>query len=144
VSDHDDKVSGYQLGVQIGHILRKASQRHSIIFSDKMLTELTPTRFAAMVILFQEHSLSQNELGRYTAMDAATIKGVVDRLKARKLVSVDPDPDDGRRNLIQLTDQGADMVVRAIPLGVEISTKTLAPLNGAEQRKLTELLNKII
>jgi len=42
-----------------------------------MRSDLTPTRFAAMAKLLEHGSLSQNELGRMTAMDIATIKGVV-------------------------------------------------------------------
>ncbi len=138
------KIDQYVLADQIGHILRKASQRHSSIFTGSMLSGLTPTRFAAMVILYQKNTLSQNELGRATAMDIATIKGVVDRLKVRGLVSIESDPDDARRNLIALTDQGRDLITSAIPLGVEISDQTLAPLTAPEQARLIELLNKII
>lgn len=129
---------------QIGHILRRASQRHSNIFSSGMLSDLTPTRFAALVILHQKKCLSQNELGRHTAMDVATIKGVVDRLKVRGLVTIDPDPDDARRNLIRLTPQGSKLVIQAIPLGFDISEQTLAPLSPLEQAQLATLLNKII
>ncbi len=132
------------LADQIGHILRKASQRHGTIFSSAMLPGLTPTRFAAMVILYQKTSLSQNELGRATAMDVATIKGVVDRLKARGLVSIEQDPDDARRNLIALTRQGQELIKKAIPIGVEISGQTLSPLSEPERDRLTALLNKII
>jgi len=141
--DNNNDIAGYKLSLQIGHILRRASQRHSTIFSEKMLSDLTPTRFAAMVVLFQQTTLSQNELGRHTAMDAATIKGVVDRLKSRGLVSINSDPSDARRNLIKLTKQGTDLMAQAIPLGDEITAKTLEPLTASEQKRLLELLNKI-
>lgn len=139
--DHTDN---YVLAEQIGHILRKTSQRHSAIFADAMVKGLTPTRFAAMVVLFQKKTLSQNELGRHTAMDAATIKGVVDRLKARDLVTICPDPGDARRNLIRLTVEGYELISRAIPIGKEISTETLSPLSVTEQKRLKELLIKLI
>ncbi len=138
-----EELSKYKLSSQIGHILRKASQRHAAIFSSSMVEDLTPTRFAAMVILFQKQTLSQNELGRNTAMDAATIKGVVDRLKVRELVSVNPDPNDARRNLIKLTPQGTSLISRAIPVGCDISEETLAPLSPKERKKLKKLLKKI-
>jgi len=141
--DNNDDIAGYKLVEQIGHILRRASQRHSTIFAEEMLSNLTPTRFAAMVVLFQQETLSQNELGRHTAMDAATIKGVVDRLKSRGLVSIKSDPGDARRNLVELTQSGTELIAQAIPLGVEITAKNLDPLTAKEQKRLLELLNKI-
>ena len=52
---------------------------------------------------------SQNQLGQLTAMDVATIKGVIDRLTARGLTETGPDPEDGRRLLVSLTRAGAQL-----------------------------------
>ena len=54
--------------------------------------EVTPTRWAVLAKLYQTGPSSQNRLGRLTAMDAATIKGVVDRLIERRLIETRPDP----------------------------------------------------
>ena len=143
MTDIDNKFADYRLSAQIGHILRRASQRHSTIFAKNMLPDITPTRFAAMVVLYQQQTLSQNELGRHTAMDAATIKGVVDRLKNRELVSINCDPGDARRNLIELTVKGRELITKAIPLAMNITAENLAPLTASEQKKLLELLGKI-
>ena len=140
----NNDVADYVLADQIGHILRKASQRHSTIFSTAIPSGLTPTRFAALVVLYQKETLSQNELGRATSMDVATIKGVVDRLNVRGLVTVKADPNDARRKLIRLTEQGKKTIAAAISVGIEISETTLAQLTPTEQSTLTELLNKII
>lgn len=133
----------YRLADQIGHILRRASQRHSQIFSGLMTDALTPTRFAALAMLQERGGLSQNELGRLTAMDIATIKGVVDRLRAKGLVSVEQDPKDGRRSLIDLTAAGRNVLAEAIPIGGAISEATLSSLTAAESVSLIRLLRKI-
>lgn len=133
----------YRLADQIGHILRRASQRHSQIFSGLMTDGLTPTRFAALAMLQERGGLSQNELGRLTAMDIATIKGVVDRLRAKGLVSVEQDPKDGRRSLIDLTAAGRNVLAEAIPIGGAISEATLSSLTAAESVSLIRLLRKI-
>jgi Transcriptional regulators len=72
----------YQLSTQVGFNLRRANQRHVAIFA-RHVDGLTPTQFAALARLFEQGPLSQNRLGRETAMDSATIKGVVGRLKAK-------------------------------------------------------------
>ncbi len=134
----------YILENQIGHILRKVSQRHSGIFSSQMPTDLTPTRFAAMAKLYECGPLSQNELGRLTAMDVATIKGVVDRLRVRKLVDSKKDPTDARRQLIKLTAKGESLIETAIPSAMKVTKQTVDPLSQVESKQLIKLLNKML
>ena len=76
---------GYILEEQIGFILRQVWQRHATIFSREIGINLTPTQWAALAKLNETGPCSQNLLGRLTAMDVATIKGVIDRLSARGL-----------------------------------------------------------
>jgi len=109
-----------------------------------MRSDLTPTRFAAMAKLLEHGSLSQNELGRMTAMDIATIKGVVDRLRERKLVKSRKDPTDARRQLISLTQKGTEMMQDAIPDASEVTAQTVEPLTKSEATQLVKLLRKIV
>ncbi len=134
----------YVLENQIGHILRKVSQRHSSIFSNHMPSDITPTRFAAMAKLLERGPLSQNELGRLTAMDVATIKGVVDRLRQRKLVTSKKDPQDARRQLVSLTPKGEETIHAVIPDAVEITKETLEPLTRDESKQLLALLSRLL
>ncbi len=136
-------IKPYILEDQIGHVLRKVSQRHTSIFSTVMPTELTPTRFAAMAKLWELGPLSQNELGRLTAMDIATIKGVVDRLRVRNLVESERDPNDARRQLIKLTSKGEEVIKKAIPDALEVTRLTVDALTQAETKQLLKLLLKL-
>jgi DNA-binding MarR family transcriptional regulator len=134
---------GYRLEDQVGFHLRRAGQRHAAIFAAHMGDELTPTQWAALVKLAEHQSLSQNLLGRETAMDAATIKGVVDRLARRGLVATAADPGDGRRMLITITPDGLGAVARGIKAAHMITAETLEPLNSVEQGHLLDLLRRI-
>ena len=49
-------------------------------------------------------------VGRLTAMDVATIKGVIDRLTVRGLTETSSDPEDGRRLRVSLTRAGQQLV----------------------------------
>ena len=81
---------GYVLDEQIGFILRQVWQRHAMIFARDIGINLTPTQWAALAKLQETGPCSQNQLGRLTAMDVATIKGVIDRLTARGLTETSP------------------------------------------------------
>ena len=95
------------------------------IFAAKMIEDLTPTQWAALAKLREVGDCSQNHLGRLTAMDAATIKGVIDRLTARGFTMIRPDPHDGRRILVALTPPGSDLYDRAAPIAALITEETL-------------------
>lgn len=138
-----DAQARYCLDEQVGFLLRRASQRHTTIFAERMVEELTPTQWAALAKLHERGALSQNLLGRHTAMDAATIKGVVDRLTARGFTTGKSDPTDARRLRIALTNEGRAVVKRAIAAALAISDETLSPLSATERKSLLRLLDKI-
>lgn len=138
-----DRPAPYVLEEQVGFLLRQANQRHTTIFAKRIIEELTPTQWAALAKLSERGPLSQNLLGRKTAMDAATIKGVVDRLAARGLTAAEPDPRDARRRRIALTAEGRALAKRAIAVALAITEETLAPLSASERKTLVRLLAKI-
>ena len=138
----DTAEGDYHLQEQIGFILRKAHQRHLSIFAAH-IGDLTPPQFAALAKLHDVGETSQNQLGMLIAMDAATVKGVIDRLKARGLVELTKHEVDKRRLMVSLTAQGREAIERLIPQAVGISRDTLAPLNPKEAAVLLKLLAKI-
>ena len=134
---------GYILDEQIGFILRQVWQRHAMIFARDIGINLTPTQWAALAKLQETGPCSQNQLGRLTAMDVATIKGVIDRLTARGLTETASDPEDGRRLLVSLTKAGQQLAEKAAPNALAISRETLAPLDAREREVLMGLLGKL-
>ena len=139
----DDREEPYVLEEQVGFALRKAQQRHTTIFAAKMIDDLTPTQWAALAKLREVGDCSQNHLGRLTAMDAATIKGVIDRLTGRVFTTIRSDPRDGRRVLVALTPAGSDLYDRAAPIAALITEKTLEPLGEHERLMLVALLRRL-
>jgi DNA-binding MarR family transcriptional regulator len=135
--------AGYTLENQVGFVLRQVHQRHTLLFANRMGHDLTPTQWAALAKLFETGPCSQNLLGRLTAMDAATIKGVVGRLVRRKLACTCPDPSNRRRLLVDLTPAGRELVRELTSAAHEITEETLAPLSEGEQEVFLALLTKL-
>lgn len=133
----------YSVSSQVGFLLRKAQQRHVSIFAGHMGDDLTPMQFAVLAKLREAGPCSQNSLGRRTAMDVATIKGVVARLEERNLVGKLASHEDRRKLLIDLTPEGRAVLKRAVPRAIEISAMTLAPLGRDEQAMFMRLLAKL-
>jgi len=133
----------YVLDDQVGFLMRVAMQRHTSIFTSRMIESLTQTQFAALAKLHEVGPCSQNYLGRLIYLDAATIKGVVDRLHLRGFVTALNDPNDRRRRAVALTERGRQITEAAMVIAAEITAATLAPLTADEQRQVVKLLRKL-
>lgn len=133
----------YVLDDQVGFLMRIAMQRHTSIFTSRMIEGLTQTQFAALAKLSEVGPCSQNYLGRLIYLDAATIKGVVDRLHLRGFVTALSDPKDRRRRAVALTERGRRATEAAMLVAAEITAATLTPLTTEEQRTVVRLLQKL-
>jgi MarR family transcriptional regulator, lower aerobic nicotinate degradation pathway regulator len=133
----------YVLDEQAGFLMRIAMQRHTSIFTSRMVEGLTQTQFAALAKLHEVGPCSQNHLGRLIYLDAATIKGVVDRLHLRGFVTALNDPKDRRRRAVALTERGRQVTEAAMLAAAEITAATLTPLTADEQRTIANLLRKL-
>lgn len=134
----------YVLELQVGYALRCAHQRATEIFNTVMAEfAVTPTQFAALAKLDDLRAVSQNQLGRLTAMDPATISGVVSRLTARGYVRSSPDANDGRIVVLSLTPQGQAAATAMKAAAADVSRKTLAPLTASEAAAFLTALAKI-
>jgi MarR family transcriptional regulator, lower aerobic nicotinate degradation pathway regulator len=134
----------YHLEDQVGFILRRAHQRATGIFTAVMEEfSITPTQFAALAKLHDLGSVSQNELGRLTAMDPATTFGVVSRLIKRGLITQSVDANDARLVILELTDAGREAAVAMKHVATEVSRQTLETLSEKEQAVFLQLLRRI-
>lgn len=134
----------YVLEDQVGHLLRRAHQRHAALFLMALSdAAITPTQWAALAKLVDLGQATQNQLGRLTAMDPATIQGVVRRLVARDLVRREPDPADRRTLLLSATPAGRRLHEAALDAAHAVSAATLAPLTEAEATTFLSLLRRL-
>ena len=143
VAQTDASDGRYVLDDQAGFLMRVAMQRHTSIFTSRMVEGLTQTQFAALAKLYEVGPCSQNYLGRLIYLDAATIKGVVDRLHLRGFVTALNDPKDRRRRAVALTERGRTVTEAAMTVASEITAATLGPLTADEQRQIAKLLRKL-
>ena len=129
---------------QTGHLLRCAHKRASAIFAAILSDhQLTPPQYFAMVRLSEVGRLSQNHLGRMTAMHPATIQGVIQRLCERGFITRTPDRNNRRRIVLQLTAAGSGAVEALQIRMVETNDAILAPLNAGERELFLGFLKRL-
>jgi MarR family transcriptional regulator, lower aerobic nicotinate degradation pathway regulator len=139
-----DGTRRYNFQEQVGFLLRKAYQSHSLLFQ-RMCPDpqLTTAQFAVMCALRDGGACSLTDIGRAVVMDPATTRGIVGRLKERNLVSLGDDPVDRRRMVVDLNDRGRALLASVIPHAKAITEATLEPLNTVERVALLHLLSKL-
>lgn len=142
---NEDAGSEFILDEHIGHLLRRAHQRASASFAVALSSEgLTPAQFFAMARLRERGELSQNLLGRMSAMDPATIQGVIKRLSERGHIERAPDPNDRRRMILRLTSRGENLIDSLLGSIEAATAQVLSPLSPEEQNTLREYLQRIV
>lgn len=145
MSEKQQNKEAYVVTEQVGHLLRKAYQRHLAIFQENAIDpNLTSVQFVALCALREHGPSSQAELVKATAIDQATIRGIIDRLKARKLISLGRDDKDGRKVIMSLRAEGEALVQEMYASARLISELTVKNLNPAERIAFDYLLRKVI
>ncbi len=135
----------YDFHDQIGHLLRRAYQRHVAIFQQAIPdSDLTAAQFVTLCAVKERQASSLNDIVKATAIDQATIRGVVERLKTRALIEVLPDPNDGRKLLVRATAAGLALIDRTVPFARQVTERTYGTLNPGERVALQFLLRKMM
>lgn len=138
------ETSGYDLGTHPAHMIRRAHQRATFYFQQVMNGhDLTPTQQAVLATLLKHGEVSQNHLGRLTAMDPSTISIVVRKLLRNGFIQRRPTKKDQRLAMIKLTEVGSRYSIERLADSLEVARRVLAPLTPQEQETLLALLHKI-
>lgn len=128
----------------VGFLLRRAHQRHVALFLEQAgQYDLTPTQFAALFKAVELGRVTQNLLGRHTAMDPATIQGVVRRLTLRGLLQREDDPMDRRTAVLRPTEAAIALIAHSVACAQRSHDAALAPLTMAERAQLLALLRRL-
>ena len=88
--------------------------------------------------------LSPKTLSHSLMLTSGGMTGRLDRLENRGLVRRSPDPDDRRGLLVTLTDDGLELVDRAVEVGLTAQQQVLARLPPADRARLADLLRDLL
>ena len=139
-----DGTHGYRFTDQVGHLLRRAYQRHVAIFQETVPdAQLTAAQFVVLCAVRDRGRCQVNEIVDATAIDEASVRGIVERLKWRQLVTATHEPGDARRMEVALTPAGSSLVEQTVPIAEQITELTFGDLDPVERATLVALLRKI-
>jgi len=87
---------------------------------------------------------SQAELGRGTGIDRSDVTAALNELESRGLVERSVDPDNKRRNIVTITEQGVAHLFYLDKVIDGIQEEFLAPLNAAQRRQFVALMTRLV
>jgi len=90
------------------------------------------------------YQLSPGVLMQETLVTSGTMTNRLDRLEELKLITRQPDPDDGRGSLVTLTKSGMRAVDAALESLLENERELLGSLTAKDRELLADLLSKLV
>ncbi|MHC8419919.1 MarR family winged helix-turn-helix transcriptional regulator [Streptomyces sp. NB004] len=126
-----------------GHLARRLQQAHHLLWITMVSEETTSPQFAVLNALVAEPGLDQRTVGERVGLDRSTIAEVISRLDRRGLLGKVRDPQDGRRFLLRLTDEGLRAHRRLSMRAARMNQVFLAPLSADERTAFFDLLRRV-
>ncbi|OMH29179.1 MarR family winged helix-turn-helix transcriptional regulator [Motiliproteus sp. MSK22-1] len=106
-------------------------------------SQITPSLFAALMVIEANPGLKQAELARAVRLDRSTVVSAIDKLERKNLVERKPVAGDRRTNSLVLTDEGKSLLAQLIPQIEAHEDRLAAQLTDQERAVLINLLSKI-
>ncbi|MBC7269038.1 MAG: winged helix DNA-binding protein [Streptomyces sp.] len=126
-----------------GHLARRLQQAHHLLWTTMVSEETTSPQFAVLNVLAAEPGLDQRGVGERVGLDRSTIAEVISRLTRRGLLDKVRDPQDGRRFLLRLTEDGARAHRKLAVRTARMNQVFLAPLSAEEQTVFLDLIRRV-
>lgn len=133
------------MNASLGYLLKHVQLR----FTELSTAALAPSgingREAAVLrAVDQAYPAAQGEIARQMGVDRTTMVALIDDLEERGLVQRRQDPDDRRRNVVELTSAGRRVYRQAATAAEEAEREFLRPLTAEESARFKQTLRALL
>jgi len=132
-----------ELSVTPGHLVRRAQQVHTSYWVEELQGVLTGPQYAVLVVLDGWPRISQTRLAELASLDKNTATDILVRLEGRGWVERVRDPGDGRRRVLQLTEEAIAQLKAITPAAARVQERLLGPLPEGERRAFVARLARV-
>jgi DNA-binding MarR family transcriptional regulator len=133
------------LANRLGYLLKHAQMRLADLTGSALAPLGVNGRECAVLIAIDDHvPISQQEVARRLEVDRTTMVALIDELERKGLAQRRQDPDDRRKNVVELPDMGHDTLRRAVLAGDRAERRFLGSLSDAETARFKETLRSIV
>jgi DNA-binding MarR family transcriptional regulator len=139
----DLEVGALRVTARLSRIGPLLANRQEAVFSRFGLSRGEVGALSALRIAGLPYRLSPTRLGKGLMLSSAGVTSRIDRLERRGLVRRLPDPDDRRGVIIELTDQGLEVVDAAVAALTVSDSQLMERFDPQEIAMLEALLRKL-
>jgi DNA-binding MarR family transcriptional regulator len=136
--------SALQVTGRLSRIGAHLASRQEAVFERFGLNRGEVGALSALRLAGPPHRLSPGRMGKGLLLSSAGITSRVDRLERRGLVRRLPDPDDRRGVIVELTDEGREVVDAAVGAVAQSDRELLERLDPEEVAAFERLLRKLL
>ncbi|MEU8947606.1 MarR family transcriptional regulator [Streptomyces sp. NPDC048489] len=136
-------MAAVDLSTHPGHLARRLQQAHYLLWNTMVSEEITSPQFAVLNALVAEPGLDQRTVGERVGLDRSTVAEVISRLGRRGLLDKVRDPRDGRRSLLNPTEEGTRTHRRLTVRTARMNQIFLAPLSAEERTVFLDLIRRV-
>ena len=104
---------------------------------------VSPEQWSIVAQLWETDGLSQQSLADRFHRSKVAAFHLITKLEQQGLVTRQPNPADGRSNLVRLTPQGRTMVAKLIPIAQQNLDRALRGIPASDVQKTWSILNQI-
>ena len=127
----------------IGHLFNNALRECGRILHEKNLP-IDMDQVQVLLYIHYSASGSQQEIGRGVQRDKASVNRTIALLSRKGIVSIEPDKQDKRRTLIELTPLGKELAKQVEEILTEFDSTLTAPFTADERKQFSLLIDKLM
>jgi DNA-binding MarR family transcriptional regulator len=129
----------HRCGALLDHLSRRMRLRSESVLAP---LGLRPRHLIALTVLRDRGGSSQQDLAKVLEMDGTNVVGLLNDLETENLIERRRSPVDRRRHVVELTDVGVKLLVRAEFALAAVEDEVFSGLNDEQRESLYELLRQ--
>ncbi len=134
----------------------QTSRRLAYLFkhAERLMSELNAEALApfdihgrdlgVLLVIDRFEPASQQQVAQRLGVDRTTMVAIIDALEAKGIIARRPDAEDRRRNVVELTPTGQDILRQATAASDAAEAELLASLSPEEGEQLRDLLARVL
>ena len=136
---------GEQTGQRLAYLFKHADRLLAELHTEALAPfDIHVRDLGVLLVIDRFEPASQQQIAERMGVDRTTMVAIIDALEAKGIIVRRPDAEDRRRNLIELTPAGQEILRQATAASDAAEAKLLAPLTLEEGKQLRNLIARVL